>query len=433
MQGWGHRARFARRGLTVCALLSLCICPVAYAADEPEGLRDRFLARLKADLNRLPDFVCLQTADRFQRTSAERAWEKIDTVRFEVALVGNEELYALPGQHRFRIPSLGGYVAQGSISTGQLALLAKHVFLTSTADLTYRGESEQGGRRAYEYAYDVPSAQSGYHLSLGKSDAVVAFQGSFWIDAETLDLLRLEVQAYDIPESLGLAEADTALDYSRVDIDGVDVLLARAGTLTVTATNGDENLNRTALSECKHYRSESTIQFAAGEGAASGVPDRAAPTKIELPAGAVLDLILDSSLDPATAKIGDTIKAILEHPVKASGGIVVPQGAAASGRVVRLDKMSMPFPIYKVGLEFENLTIGDQVVPLAATMDEAGPAAGLLRQSKHLDPVFTPGQRSSHIDVLVREVQRGQGILDWDAKRTPIPRGLRMKWRVQPQ
>jgi len=395
-------------------------------------LRGRFLARVKADLERLPDFVCLETADRFRRASSERAWEKIDTVRFEVALVGNEELYALPGERRFQARLLGDYVARGSISTGQLALLAKHVFLPSTVQFTYRGETEQGGRRAYEYAYDVPAAQSSYHLRVGKSDSVVAFQGVFWIDAGTLDLLRLEVQPYDLPESLGLAEASTSLEYTRVDIDGVDVLLARSATLSVTATNGDENLNRTRLSGCRHYRSESTIRFAADEGAPSGEATRAAPAEIELPAGAVLELTLDSSIDPATAKIGDTIKAKLAHPVKVSEGIIIPQGETALGRVVRLEMMTIPFPIYQVGLEFDTLTAGDRMIPLTATMDEAGPAAGLLRQSKHLNPTFTR-RRADRIDMLVREVQRGQGILEWDAKHTPIPPGLRMKWRVQPR
>jgi hypothetical protein len=413
------------------AIVTLCIGSIAYAAEEPEGLRGRFLARFKADLDRLPDFVCVQTSDRFRRASSERPWEKIDTVRFEVALVGGQELYALPGERRFESRPLAGLVTHGTVSTGQLALLARHVFLSSTAQFTYRGETEQRGRPAYEYSYDVPAAESSYHLRVGTSDSVVAFQGAFWIDATTLDLIRLEVQAYDIPESLGLAEANTALDYSREDIDGIDVLLARSTTLSVAATNGDENLNRARLSGCRHYRSESTIRFAVDEGAASGGADRVVPRSIELPAGAVLELNLDSSLDPATARIGDMVRATLAHPIKVNERVLISQGATALGRVVRVDKKTTPFSIYQVGLAFESIAMGDQVVPLAATMDDAGPAAGLLRQSKHLDPTFTPRHRNGRIDVLVREVQRGQGILEWDAKHTPIPRGLRMKWRVE--
>lgn len=137
--------------------------------ERTRGLRDRFLARVHADLERIPEFVCLETADRFRRTGWERPWEKIDTVRFEVALVGNEELYGLPGRRHLQSRPLGDFVAKGSISTGQLALLARHVFLTSAAQYAYRGESEVGGCAAYEYDYDVPASKSSYHLRSGIS------------------------------------------------------------------------------------------------------------------------------------------------------------------------------------------------------------------------------------------------------------------------
>ena len=54
----------------------------------------------------------------------------------------------------------------------------------------------------------------------------------------------------------------------------------------------------------------------------------------------------------------------------------------------------MPFPIHEVGLEFETIEIGDCSLPLAATMEDAGPAPGLLRQSQRLDPTFTKHRTS---------------------------------------
>jgi hypothetical protein len=234
--------------------VAVCIVWGAYAFEEPEGLRDRFLQRMKGDLERLPDFVCLQSIERFSRVGAEKPWEKIDSLRFEVALVGSQELYALPGERQFRGRPLAEFAGRGSISTGQLALLAKHVFLTSTAQLTYHGETEHDGRPAHEFAYDVPAKRSSYRLRFGNTESVVAFQGLFWIDARTEELLRLEVQAYDIPDSLALAQTDTALTYSRVEIDGADVLLPLYATLTVATLDGAENFNRARLSTCRHYQ-----------------------------------------------------------------------------------------------------------------------------------------------------------------------------------
>jgi len=336
----------------------------------------------------------------------------------------------VPGARRFQTRPLGDLVNKGSISTGQLALLAKHVFLTPGTQLTYQGEVEHEGRRAYEYSYDVPASASHYHLRMAKADEVTAFQGEFWIDAETLDVLRLEVQAYDIPESLGLAQADTMLDYLRMDVDGRGILLPSTATLQVVATSGDENMNRARFSSCRHYETESTIRFAADLAPArSGEAERTIVKPTQIPGGTVLELNLDSGLDPATAKLGDAIKATLAREVRTADGLVLPPGAAVSGRLVRLERTTMPYPIYEVGFEFDSLALGNQVIPVSMTMDEAGPAAGLIQQSKHMDPKFSR-KRTNYIDMLVREVQKGQGILDWDAKRAPIPRGLRMKWRV---
>src|SRR3989442_14134606 len=97
------------------------------AFEDPPGLLDRFRARMRVELDRLPDYVCTQTTERFSRSTSEERWQKVDTLRFEVALVGNQELYASPGAHQFQTRPLAEMVGRGTISTGQLALFAKHV------------------------------------------------------------------------------------------------------------------------------------------------------------------------------------------------------------------------------------------------------------------------------------------------------------------
>src|SRR5207247_2113922 len=134
-------------------------------------------------------------------------------------------------------------------------------FLMPPAHFTYRGEGEEEGRKAHEYTYDVPPEHSSYKLRSGSAESAVGFQGAFLIDAESLDLIRLEAQAYDIPERLGLAEVNTTLVYSRVTVDAAEVLLPVSATLSVATVDGIESLNRTRLSACRHYRTESTIVF----------------------------------------------------------------------------------------------------------------------------------------------------------------------------
>jgi hypothetical protein len=400
---------------------------------EPEGLLEHFLARMRAELERLPDYACGQTVERFSRTSAELAWEKSDTLRFEVALIGNRELYARPGDRQFQNRQLIELVGRGTISTGQFANLAKHVFLADLRTFRYSGEVEEDGRRAHEYKYDIPAESSSYRLRSGMQEATVAFQGSFWLDAATADLIRLDVQAYDMPEALGLAEASTSVKYERTTVGDQEILLPVTATLTMVAVDGLENLNRTRLTGCRRYQSESAIRYAGategGEANRARVVSENVATLTPLPAGALLELALDSPLNPGTVTLGDSVKATVSRPLKDGEKVLVPQGAVVSGHVVRLDRQTIPFPTYEIGLEFNAIQIDGRDVALVATMVDAGPASGLIRQSKRLDPTFTR-RRSPRLDVLVREVQRGQGILTWDARRGPIGRGLRMMWRV---
>ena len=96
---------------------------------------------------------------------------------------------------------------------------------------------------------------------------------------------------------------------------------------------------------------------------------------------------------------------------------------------MRLDRETMPVPHYVVAIEMDALELGGATAPLLATMLEAGPAAGLLRQEKRFMPTFTQ-KRPAKLGILVAEQQRGQGVLLWDAKRPRIPRGLRMRWET---
>jgi hypothetical protein len=248
------------------------------------------------------------------------------------------------------------------------------------------------------------------------------------VDRETLDLVSLEVEAYDMPEKLGLAQAEITIEYARAMIDGSEVLLPVSATLAVAAVDGQEDLNRTRITACHHYRADSVLRFEQTSDA-EPVPTPAA-MPAGLPAGTVLELRLTSSLDPASAKPGDEIQAVVAKAVKSGEELLIPEGAAVLGRVVRLDVQSQPFRVQVIALEFHTLALADRRIEFTATMQEAGPASGLLKQARHLDPKFERHSKR-HLDVLVREVQRGQGILLWDARHGSLPKALRMRWRVE--
>lgn len=406
--------------------MSLHLVWPVLAFEDPKETLDRFLDTMKTELARLPDYVCAQTVERFVRGQPERPWQPVDMLRFEVAMVANQELYGRPGAREFGDRPLAELAGKGTISTGQLGLFAKHVFLAGGTRFAYRDTAEHQGRAAYEYTYDVPPAKSRYRLRSATAEAVTGFQGSFLVDAESLDLLRLDVQAYDIHEQLGIAEADTVLVYRRVPIQGQEVLLPVAATQSIIAVDGVEAMNRSSLDQCRQYKTESNIRFAGEKEAPPGEAPRDAPKRADIPAlaaGSVLEMVLEADWSPGVAKLEDVVRLRLS---KSDGKAL--EGAVMA-RVVRLDRQDLPFPKWEIALELDSLEFGTQVVKVNATMEEAGPASGLIRQQKTMDPVFTR-KRTARMNILVREVQRGQGILIWEARRGALPRGLKMRWRL---
>lgn len=399
---------------------------IASAFQVPDGLFERFLDRMEGEQRRLPEYVCTQNIERFGRVSAERKLERIDSLRLDVAVTGDRELYGRPGARNFYAKSLAEVVGSGFVSTGRFALFTRQILNTRTTAYQYRGLDERAGRQAHAFDFDVDPAHSNYLLQSGSVEATTGYQGSFWIHPDSLDLLRVEIQAFDIPGQLGLSEARTTLVYNRVPIGQETVLLPVSTTATVVTTDGLENVNRIRVESCRRFQTESTLTFTPPAEELAAPPAREASA---LPSGAVLELALDEGLNLESASIGQPLKASLTRPLRLGEKTLVPQGAVVRGQVVELEKRAMPYPSYQVGLTFDALEVGGENIPLTVTLDEAGAADGLIRQSRRMAPTFQAGGRA-RMQVLVRKVQKGEGYLEWDARKGPIPAGLKMKWRV---
>src|SRR5215472_16191853 len=121
-------------------------------------------------------------------------------LRLEVALVDGKELFSWPGAGRFEDRGIGEIVGRGAaIGNGSFATHARSVFLSHAPKFTYVGAATLNGRRAIRYDYRIAQMLSGYQIHVGDHQAFVAYHGSFWVDADSLDLIRLDVRADDLP------------------------------------------------------------------------------------------------------------------------------------------------------------------------------------------------------------------------------------------
>jgi hypothetical protein len=420
-------------------------CRVAFAwlwvgtalAQDSVALIERVRARMRQNVERMPDYICLQTVNRSQRDGENDAFRARDVLRVEVGVSGNRELYAWPDESTMGERELAAMVGSGVVGTGNFALFAKHIFAASVAEFTAHGEETREGRRTYRFDYDVPRELSSYRLRVPPHEGITGFQGSFWVDRETLDLVRLEVRAADIPERLGVARVDSAVEYERSAVGDRDFLLPRRSELLLVTARGDQSLNRSEFTGCRQYQTSASVSFRPDE-ADRGAPDvprpgapggTAAPPQWPIPARALIEVELAGALDPARVAAGDAIQAVVAKPVKDGERVIVPEGALVAGRVLGVERRSAPVEHYVLALQFHTLEWDGRRTPLFATMQDAGPAAGLIRREKRLEPTFTR-ERTARLRILVDEQRAGQGVLHWDARRLQIPKGFKSRWRV---
>jgi hypothetical protein len=379
------------------------------------------LARIKVkaaeNLKRLPNYTCLETIERSRRRAPSKRYELLDTVRLEVAVVGGKELFAWPGGGQFEERELSKMVPGGAIGNGNFALHARSVFLSNAAMFTYAGERYRDDRRTIRFDYRIPRMFSGYTIRVGETRGVVGYRGSLWVEAESLDLLRLEVHAEDIPPNLPIQSATDTMEYARVPIGESDFLLPQSSELVMIDMAGGESRNRTAFSGCRQYAGESVLSFAEPP---PETPKAVLPVieLITLPPGTLLNLALDGEISSKTSAVGDVINATVISPVKKDGVVIVPKGARVSGRITRLERRSGAYAYYSVGISFSSIEFENKRSQIDGNLVEHGRFTGMqpVPRALGLSVLQTPASPNTFY------VQGGQFRLS---------RGHRLTWRTE--
>jgi hypothetical protein len=370
------------------------------------------LARVKtkalANIDRLPDFVCTQTMERFSRKGNARDYTREDRVTFDLAFIGGKELYAWPGSDSFQKETPSDLVGYGMSNTGPFGLHLLGIFNYATV-IRYAGEEQIEGRRAARYDYRAPAFASPIRLSVGGGSGEAGRRGSFWADPDTRDILRIEVQAEDIPPTVNLASATDRIDYALVDLGGREALLPSRADMEMSDVIGNVSRNISVFTSCRQYTAASSISFSepAKTDAPPGIETRPLPP--DLP----VTLALETEIDAARAGVGTPIRAIVS---RRSGP--VPKGAQVTGRVARILRRPQPVNELAVTIEFTAIEYGRFRSPFRARLDSIGPNNVRARRTQNIHDLMTfvdpPGSGTIFLP-------HGAGL----------PRGLLTVWRTE--
>jgi len=324
-------------------------------------------------LSRMPNYTCLETIERSQRLKARKRFDLVDTIRIEVALVNGKELFSWPGESSFKERDLREIAPTGAVNNGSFAILARAVFLSQAATIRFTGFEAFEGREAARYSFDIPVFRSGYHIRIGQLSGVAGQRGEFWVDKETLDLLRLDVEAVDIPSNLPMQSSTESLRYQRVPIGESTFLLPHRSELVMVDTNGNASRNAIAFSNCRQYAIESTLSFGdVPVDIPAEVPRPALP--VHLPAGIVMETELTVHQRLTERTVGDTVEARVRKDVRRKGEVIVPKGAIVRGRFAlnRSQQFARLGAVREVAVEWYEISFDNRSGPVSLKLETGG-------------------------------------------------------------
>mgnify|MGYP000215210217 CR=1 FL=1 len=235
----------------------------------------------------------------------------------------------------------------------------------------------------------------------------------------SLDLLRLEVHADDIPPHLEILGASNVIDYERVPLGATDFLLPVTSHLSMLSIYGVESRNAIRLSGCRHYAGESVVTF--GDPPPGETPAAPRRQRLKLPPGLELEISLETPVKSGQSAIGDPLRATLARDLKHKGKLLAPKGAALTGRLTRLERRYGRRDFFLLGFEFSKLEFGAVEAGLAARFERSASLLPAMAGS----PGFTPAhalQPSGSADRSDLLVLPGTAF--------ELPKGFRMIWRT---
>ena len=378
---------------------------------------------------KFPNYTCSMNIERSRRPNPTKGYKFLDTVRLEVAVVDNKEMFAWPGSSQFQTNDLLSLVqGEGAIGTGDFVQHARSVFLGPTT-FTYGGQELMANRPAHRFDFNVPRQRSGYTLRIGGVlQGIVGYEGSVWNDAETYDLIRLDLNITEIPDHLPVRSGYSSIQYAKVKLPEGEFWLPSRSEMGLTGSDGTESRNRTVFSNCREFGTQSRLIFE--DPPADETPALPAPSiRIDLPAQLNLQMKTITPLSSRNLAIGDEIQLEITREVKRQGNLILPKRALVTGRITRFTREERPIPFFVLHIALDQVSFGNTTAPLVAELiDPTNWGFGAAGGGQSLS-----SRDWSRAVTAVRGVESpppGTGVLFIKGFAFSIGSGLPMTWRT---
>ena len=225
--------------------------------DQPQSdLATRVKQHGRDCFEHIPSHVCRQTVNRFEKPRNAPSFTPAGAENLEVASGSEPETASLAVVRRLCERDVVVVAGHGFPAAGVSASLVRNVFVYDGARIAWSAEDRVLGRAALRYDFEMPADLSCFAVRAGAAEATADVRGTFWVDAETLDLLRIEEHAAGFPRRLGIRDISIAITYGRTRIGSSDALLPQSADTVVSDFRGGQKKNTLEFTGCRESGSE---------------------------------------------------------------------------------------------------------------------------------------------------------------------------------
>jgi hypothetical protein len=188
----------------------------------PAGPDDPAIAKAREAavtfLESLPRFSAKQNTTRYVQEGARSQWQAQDLVTANLVYRdGAEEYTDVKVNNK---PSKKAETA-GLHTTGEFGTIMNNLFDPDTgAIFTKPTQVQIRGRKAWSYKFSVIRTRSDFRIETPSQLFYSPYQGTVWIDFETSRLLRIEMQAAELPKAFPFDTVELNIDYDFIRLDG---------------------------------------------------------------------------------------------------------------------------------------------------------------------------------------------------------------------
>jgi hypothetical protein len=236
--------------------------PPSAASNSRQGFIEKAREAALAFTEGLPNYVCQESTTRYISETKVPSWTAVDIVAAEVVFEEGKESYrnlTINGKPTKKAPE-----ESGAWSTGEFGTILGNLFAPYTAaDFRYVQDATVTHQSTSLYSYKVERLRSSWKIWLPGQYIRPAYRGSVWIDKQGAHVLRLEMEAREIPTEFPEDSVETAVDYDYISLGTTEKFLLPVHAEVLACFRGSSNCERNVI-EFRNYHKftgESTIKF----------------------------------------------------------------------------------------------------------------------------------------------------------------------------